>query len=162
MERPGWAACWESIASGAVGTLLVWKLDRIGRKASGLAQLFEKLPEMGVNLVSLRDNVDLSNPSGRLAATIIGSVAAYEVEVMSERIKAGIARANRERQQTGRPRVGGSRPGERRGKITEEMVSQVWRMRGTCSQKAIARALGISPRSVSAIFHERPAQVRSG
>jgi DNA invertase Pin-like site-specific DNA recombinase len=60
-------------------------LDRLGRTAKGLTALFDDLVRRKVNLVSLRDGLDLSTPAGRLMANVLASVAAYETEVRSER-----------------------------------------------------------------------------
>ena len=56
------------IDSGRVSTLVVWRLDRPGRTASGLTTLVEKLAARRVNLVNTRDGADLSMPAGRLLA----------------------------------------------------------------------------------------------
>src|SRR5438128_1316363 len=90
MERPGMEKLLKGIRSGKVKTVVVWRLDRLGRTASGLTAFFEELQTRKVNLISLRDGVDLSTPAGRLLANIIASVAAYETEVRGERVAAGI------------------------------------------------------------------------
>ena len=62
MERPGWERLMRNVQPG--DTIVVWRLDRLGRTASGLTQLFEELQERKVNLVSLKDQIDLSTPAG--------------------------------------------------------------------------------------------------
>jgi DNA invertase Pin-like site-specific DNA recombinase len=69
------------IAASNVSTLIVWRLDRLGRTAKGLTALFDDLFQRKVNLISLRDGLDLSTPAGRLMANVLVSVAAYETEV---------------------------------------------------------------------------------
>ena len=54
MDRPGWKRLEAAIDSGKVSKLVVWRLDRLGRTASGLTALFEKLRERRVTLVSIR------------------------------------------------------------------------------------------------------------
>lgn len=103
MDRPAWNKLWKSIEAGAVGTLVVWRLDRLGRTASGLTQLFEDLVRLKVNLVSLKDGMDLATPAGRLMANVLASVAVYETEVRSERQLAGIAAARARGVVFGRP-----------------------------------------------------------
>jgi len=61
----------------------------LGRTASGLTKLFDDLRIHKCNLISLKDNLDLSTASGRLNANIIASVASYETEVRGERVRAG-------------------------------------------------------------------------
>ena len=70
-------------------TVVCWRLDRLGRTASGLTAPFEKLSVRKVGLVSVHDGLDLATPAGRLLANMLASVAAYENEVRAERILAG-------------------------------------------------------------------------
>ena len=89
-----------------VERIVIWRLDRLGRTAKGLCQLFDDLRSHKVDLVSLRDGFSLDSPAGRLHARILASVAEYETEVRAERVKAGqaVAKANGKR-------WGGSKPG---------------------------------------------------
>ena len=89
MERPGFRRMMRDIEQGRVDTLVVWRLDRLGRTAKGLTSLFEDLVRCKVNLIGLKDGLDLVTPSGRLMANILAGVAAYETEVRAERILAG-------------------------------------------------------------------------
>src|SRR5436190_706860 len=59
-------------------SIVVWRLDRLGRSASGLTRLFDELIARKVNLISLRDGVDLFTPSGKLIAGVLASVAEFE------------------------------------------------------------------------------------
>jgi DNA invertase Pin-like site-specific DNA recombinase len=120
MDRPGWAGLWKSVQSGAVDQIVVWRLDRLGRTASGLTALFEDLVRRRVNLVSLRDGLDLRTPAGRLMANVLASVAVYETEVRSERQLAGIAAAKERGQIFGRP------PGPGKAiSVTEDRIALV-------------------------------------
>jgi DNA invertase Pin-like site-specific DNA recombinase len=94
MERPSFASLMDAVSPG--DTIIVWRLDRLGRTAKGLTALFEDLYRRKINLVSLKDGIDLATPAGRLMANVLASVAAYETEVRSERVRAGqaVARAN--------------------------------------------------------------------
>ncbi len=116
MDRPGWNRLERDIDAGKVSAVVVWRLDRLGRTASGLTALFEKLTARKVNLVSLRDGMDLGTAAGRLIANVLASVAAYENEVRSERIRAGQSAAR-----AAGKRWGGSKKG-RRLKVTQEQV----------------------------------------
>src|SRR5690349_16419284 len=60
MDRPAMNKVMDLIRGGRVGTLVVWRLDRLGRTAYGLHKLFEELTALKVNSVSLRDGIDLS------------------------------------------------------------------------------------------------------
>lgn len=72
--------------------ILVWKLDRFGRSLKHLVTAIAELESLGVTFVSLRDNWDLSTPSGRLMFQIVGAMAEFERELIRERIKAGMRR----------------------------------------------------------------------
>ena len=61
MDRPGWMKLQAAIDAGRVSKLVVWRLDRLGRTASGLCKLFENLQAKKVRLVSLMDSIDLGN-----------------------------------------------------------------------------------------------------
>ena len=94
MDRPGWNELYRNVQIGAVGKIVVWRLDRLGRTAPGLTNLFEELYQRGVGLISLKDGLDLSTPAGRLMANLLASVAQFETEIRAERIKAGQAAAS--------------------------------------------------------------------
>jgi DNA invertase Pin-like site-specific DNA recombinase len=102
MERPGFQAMLKAVRPG--DTIVIWRLDRLGRTAKGLTALFEELIKRRVNLVSLKDGLDLSSPAGRLMAHVLASVAEYETEVRAERVKAGQAVAREKGVHLGRPK----------------------------------------------------------
>lgn len=139
MNRPGMTKMMADVHEGKVGTIVVWRLDRLGRTAKGLTALFEELRERGINLVSLKDGLDLSTPAGRLMANVLASVAAYETEVRAERVLAGQAAAR-----AAGKKWGGSKKG-RLLKVTREQLVMVQRMkREGAKVSVIARATGLS------------------
>jgi len=85
--------------------VVCWKLDRLGRSLKHLVTTIEDLSAYGVSFVSLRDNLDLSTPSGRLMLHIIGAMAQFERELIRERVCAGIQAARRRGARLGRPRT---------------------------------------------------------
>ncbi len=93
MHRPEFAKLLADVEAGKVSRIVVWRVDRLGRTAKGLTALFEDLLHRKVDLVSLKDGLDLGTPAGRLMAHVLASVAAYETEVRAERIYAGQAAA---------------------------------------------------------------------
>ncbi len=95
MNRPGMDTLHTDLLRGNISTLLCWRLDRLGRSAKGLVSLFDELIQHKVNLVSLKDGLDLSTPAGRLMANVLASVAAFETEARRERQIAGIAAAKK-------------------------------------------------------------------
>ena len=85
--------------------VLVWKIDRFGRSLKHLVNSLAELAALGVAFVSLRDNIDLSTPSGRLMFQIIGAMAEFERALIQERVRAGIRNARAKGRQLGRPRL---------------------------------------------------------
>lgn len=74
-------------------TLVVYKLDRLGRSLSHLLKLSQQLQERKIKLVSLSENLDTSTPIGRMFFSIMGAVAELERENIIERVKAGVKAA---------------------------------------------------------------------
>jgi hypothetical protein len=70
--------------------VLVWKIDRYSRSLKHLINALADLSGYGVAFISLRDNIDLSTPSGRLVFQIIGAMAEFERALIQERVKAGL------------------------------------------------------------------------
>ncbi|MFJ6003853.1 recombinase family protein [Arthrobacter sp. NPDC092385] len=89
MTRPQLEACLRALQPG--NTLVVTKLDRLGRTVRGLVELVDSLHERGVKFRSLTEGVDTTTPSGRLMFNVIASVAEMERELIRERTKAGLA-----------------------------------------------------------------------
>jgi DNA invertase Pin-like site-specific DNA recombinase len=85
--------------------VLVWKIDRFGRSLKHLVNALADLDAYGVAFVSLRDNLDLSTPSGRLMFQIIGAMAEFERALIQERVRAGLKSARARGQRLGRPRI---------------------------------------------------------
>ncbi len=123
MDRPQWNKLQADIDANKVSRLVVWRLDRLGRTASGLTKLFEQLQARKVKFISIKDGIDLSTTAGRLIANVLASVAAYEVEVSSEKIRAGQAAAKAKGK-----RWGGSKKGTLH-KITIEQCRQIIKMK---------------------------------
>ena len=118
--------------------VLCWKVDRFGRSLKHLVNALADLDSYGIAFVSLRDNLDLSTPSGRLMFQIIGAMAEFERSLIQERVRAGLRNAKLKGKTLGRPRriVNG-----------DEMA----RLRGQgASFREIAKAVGASAGTVRA------------
>jgi DNA invertase Pin-like site-specific DNA recombinase len=83
-------------AMWARDTLVVWKLDRLGRNTIGALQQIDELTNAGIHIASVTENIDPKTPMGKLMITILAGVAQWERDLIAERTKAGIA-AFRER-----------------------------------------------------------------
>jgi DNA invertase Pin-like site-specific DNA recombinase len=101
-DRPGLAALMECVREG--DTVVVWKLDRLGRNTLHILETVKALTERGVTLVSVTDGIDSSTPAGRMMIGVLGSLAEYERELIKERtaLKRQASRANGTK--FGRPR----------------------------------------------------------
>ena len=85
--------------------VLCWKIDRFGRSLKHLVNALADLDAYGVAFVSLKDNLDLGTPSGRLMFQIIGAMAEFERALIQERVRAGLRNARAKGKAIGRPRV---------------------------------------------------------
>lgn len=83
--------------------LIIWKIDRLGRKSGELIKLQESLERREIALVSLTESVDTSTPTGKFAFQVICSVAELERNQLSERTIAGLAAAREKGRIGGRP-----------------------------------------------------------
>lgn len=83
--------------------LLCWKVDRFGRSLKHLVDSIADLDSYGVAFVSLRDNLDLSTPSGRLMMQIVGAMAEFERSLIQERVISGLRNAKLKGKRLGRP-----------------------------------------------------------
>ncbi len=83
----------------------VWKLDRFGRSLRHLVNALADLESLGLSFISLKDNLDLSTPSGRLMFQMIGAMAEFERALIQERVRAGLRNARAKGKRLGRPRA---------------------------------------------------------
>lgn len=116
--------------------ILVWKLDRFGRSLRHLVNALEDLKALNVSFVSLKDQVDLTTPTGKLMFHVIAAMAEFERTLIVERVKGGLQNARAKGKRLGRPRLVVSR-------------AKVERLhREGKSLRAIAKQMGVSKTSV--------------
>ena len=102
-ERPGLNQCLKMLDNG--DTLVVWRLDRLGRSVSHLIKLIENLRKEGISFKSICDGViDTTTASGELIFNIFSSLAQFERRLTQERTRAGLSAAR------ARGRLGGRKP----------------------------------------------------
>jgi len=104
-SRPALNALIADVHQRKCDVVLVWKLDRLGRSLRHLVNTLAEFEARGVAFVSLRDNLDLSTPSGRLMFNVIGAMAEFERALIQERVKAGLRNARAKGRRIGRPQV---------------------------------------------------------
>jgi DNA invertase Pin-like site-specific DNA recombinase len=89
-------------------TLVIWRLDRLGRTVKQLLSLSESFEEKGINFVSITEKFDTTTSMGKFCFTLFCAIAQMERDVISERTKAGLKAARR------RGRMGGRKPKEKK------------------------------------------------
>src|SRR5580692_7461725 len=106
-DRPALNAMLSDLGRRKFDVVVVWALDRLARSLKQLLTIGEECRSLGVDLVSLRQNIDTTLPAGRLTFQILGAVAEFEREMLRERVKAGMAQARRSGKHVGRPALRG-------------------------------------------------------
>ena len=92
-DRPGLKACLGYLKDG--DTLIVWKLDRLGRSLANLLTIITDLKDRGVAFRSLTEQMDTSTPHGELLFSLFGALAQYERALTRERVMAARRRGRR-------------------------------------------------------------------
>jgi len=132
-ERPGLNRILRVIKPG--DTLVVWRLDRLGRSLKHLIETVDRLKERGVHFASLQESIDTSSAGGNLIFQIMGALAEFERKLIIERTNAGIAASK------ARGVKGGRRPVTTPDKLARarDLIAA-----GQISMGAIAKEIGVS------------------
>ncbi len=85
--------------------IVVWRLDRLGRSLRHLIETVNQLSERGVELRSIKENIDTTTPTGKLMFHIIGAMAEFERDIIQERTLAGLEAARARGRKGGRPKI---------------------------------------------------------
>jgi DNA invertase Pin-like site-specific DNA recombinase len=112
-DRPALSSLLSDLRRRKIDVVVVWALDRLARSLKQLLTISEECRSLGVDLVSVRQNIDTTLPAGRLTFQILGAVAEFERELLRERVKAGMAQARRAGKRIGRPALRHFGPSER-------------------------------------------------
>jgi DNA invertase Pin-like site-specific DNA recombinase len=130
-HRPELTACLDYLRAG--DTVVVWRLDRLGRGLKHLIELVEQLQQREIGFRSLTEQIDTTTPAGRLQFHLFGALAEFEREIIRERTRAGLAAARARGRTGGRPVT-----------LTPEKVAAAEAMRaGGQPIVQIARVLGV-------------------
>lgn len=135
IERPGMKRLLDYVEEG--DTVVVWRIDRLGRSLIDVLNTVNLLREQGVKIRSLSDGIDPETTSGRLMLGMLATLAEYERELIIERVNAGIAAAKQSGTRFGRPPVD---PAVIAEKLT---IAQDARAKGRTAEQA-ARLVGWS------------------
>ena len=123
-------------------TVVVWRLDRLGRNLRHLVVLLDELSALGVAFVSLNEGIDFGTPAGKLQFHVLAALAEFERSRIVERVRSGIARAKAQGTRFGRPAKA----------IPESMLAPV---RGLSVREA-AKRLGVSPATAHRWLSRKP------
>jgi len=135
-DRPGLATCLKALQPG--DTLVVWKLDRLGRNLKHLVSVVDDLQQRQVGckvLAGAGVQMDTTTANGRLVFGIFAALAEFEAELIRERTRAGLAAASARGRRGGRPR-----------KMTKEALRMAMAAMSdqTTSARTVARRLGVT------------------
>ncbi|WP_446921366.1 recombinase family protein [Klebsiella pneumoniae] len=123
-------------------TLVVWKLDRLGRSVRDLITMVSELQEQGIHLRSLTDSIDTSTPAGRFFFHVMSALAEMERELIVERTRAGLAAARE------KGRIGG-----RRRVMTPEVVERARRiLENGATRQQVADVIGVGVKTIYRYF----------
>jgi DNA invertase Pin-like site-specific DNA recombinase len=140
-HRPELEGCLRFLADG--DTLVVWRLDRLGRGLKHLIELVDGLEERGIAFKSVTEEIDTTSAGGRLTFHIFGALAEFERQIIRERTRAGVAAARARNRVGGRPRS-----------LTPEQLAAACAMRDDAhTMPQIAKALGVS---VATLYRHMP------
>ena len=103
VDRPALNALVHDLRCRRIDVVVVWALDRLARSLKQLLAISEDCRSVGVDLVSLKQNVDTTLPAGSLTFQVLGAVAEFERELLRERVRSGMAQARRSGKHVGRP-----------------------------------------------------------
>lgn len=136
-ERPQLAKVIAALRSG--DTLVVWRLDRLGRSLRHLIDTVNDLRDRGVGFRSLQESIDTSTSGGKLVFHVFGALAEFERELVRERTQAGLAAARARGRFGGRPRA-----------MTPDKVRLARQLYDSREHtvEAIAKTLGVSRASI--------------
>jgi DNA invertase Pin-like site-specific DNA recombinase len=121
--------------------VVCWRFDRFSRSVSHLCRALETFHALGIQFVSLCEQVDTTTPTGKLVFTILGAVAEGERNLIAERVRAGLKNARAKGKRLGRPRM-------------DVDVTEIESLRASGhSWRKIAHILGVSVGTVHAAAH---------
>lgn len=137
--RPAYDKMFKDATARKFDMIAAWAVDRLGRSLQDLVHFLDDLRSLGIDLYLHQQRLDTSTPSGRALFQMLGVFAEFERAMISERVKAGLARTNK--------KLG--RPSGKPHKKTKEVIQL---RRQGCSIRAIARTLSMGVNSVHKII----------
>ena len=166
-ERRGWKIAGEYVDQGISGAkekrpeldrlmadahrrrfdaIVVWKFDRFARSVSHLLRALETFKALGIDFVSLSEQMDTSTPMGKMVFTVLGAVAELERSLIAERVRAGLRNARAKGKTLGRPRRRVDRAKVERLRAAGQSWNKISKVLGI-SRGTITRALPHAPKA---------------
>ena len=137
-HRRAWRDLLDDAAKHQFKTVLVFKLDRAFRSVKHMHDTLDTWEILGIAFKSIREQFDTGTALGRLLLNLLASLAEFELELIRERVKAGMERARRQGKRIGRPSVTEKRGFKTKFKVVMKRVST-----GEISRRRAAEELGI-------------------
>jgi len=144
-DRPGIDNAMKFLREG--DTLVVWRLDRLGRSLKHLIELIGHLEERKIGFRSLQETIDTTSSGGKLIFHIFGALAEFERNLIRERTKAGLTAARARGRKGGRPKALDSQKREVAVRLYKERKHSV---------KEVCRIMGISKPTLYSYLHQSP------
>lgn len=104
-DRPEYQAMLDAVRKRKIDVVLVWRYDRFARSTQALVNSLKEFQSLNVDFISYQENIDTTTPQGELVFTVMASLAQFESNLISERVKAGMARAKAQGKHLGRSRI---------------------------------------------------------
>jgi DNA invertase Pin-like site-specific DNA recombinase len=139
-KRPSLDELWRLVRGRKADVVLVWRFDRFARSTRQLVNALEEMEALGVDFISHSENIDTTTPAGKALFVMVSAFAEFERSLISERVKAGLAKARANGKRFGRPVV------------PQRMVTKIQDLRGKgLSLGVISKQLSV-PRSTVAKY----------
>ena len=116
-----------------IDVVLVWRYDRFARSTQALVNALKEFQSLGIDFISYQENIDTTTPTGELIFHVMASLAQFESSLISQRVKAGMARAKAQGKRIARP------------PIAKELQAKIIELqREGLSMNKISKTLGIA------------------
>ena len=140
-ERANYQKLFDLARKRAVDVVLVWRYDRFARSTQALVNALVEFRDLGVDFISYQENIDTTTAQGKMVFAIMASLAEFESALISERVKAGMARARAEGKQIGRAPIAEAR--------SRRKIRSLKKRHKSLSVRAIAAEVGVSVGTVA-------------
>jgi DNA invertase Pin-like site-specific DNA recombinase len=104
-DRTQYKLMMEAVKKRKIDVVLVWRYDRFARSTQALVNALKEYQSLGIDFISYQENIDTTTPTGELIFHVMASLAQFESSLISQRVKAGMARAKAQGKQISRPKL---------------------------------------------------------